>query len=133
MLCINMIVRRFILTKRSAECCWIDLLLQTKCDVGDTFQKILLEKVQFGPPVSNAFTLVNYNFWRTSLRAEFICSLTCFNSIFLALLHFQLSEQEQCRNLLLCPLMEHYKHIFSNESGNWDILLLLNWIIPCLN
>ncbi|PHU13917.1 hypothetical protein BC332_15122 [Capsicum chinense] len=32
---------------------WMDYI-QTKCDVGDTFQKILLEKVQFGPPASKS-------------------------------------------------------------------------------
>ncbi|XP_049359071.1 tRNA-aminoacylation cofactor arc1 isoform X1 [Solanum verrucosum] len=34
---------------------WMDYI-QTKGDVGDAFQKILLEKVQFEPPVSNAYT-----------------------------------------------------------------------------
>ncbi|XP_015168848.1 aminoacyl tRNA synthase complex-interacting multifunctional protein 1 isoform X1 [Solanum tuberosum] len=34
---------------------WTDYI-QTKGDVGDAFQKILLEKVQFEPPVSNAYT-----------------------------------------------------------------------------
>lgn len=56
----SLIAPGFILSKKSAHILLnTSIFVQIKGDVGDKFQTILLEKVQFEPPVSNAFTALS--------------------------------------------------------------------------